>query len=117
MEKRRRKRARETFEEMGRQISKRGRKAARTLARTPELIALERKERALKHELDHQLRQVGLQALRMHKRALRQRGGVSPFAGVGPIIEGLETADELQDEIQSNRKRISKVKVEMRHER
>jgi hypothetical protein len=109
--------AKKAVEEMRKQAREAGTRIVRTLAETPELVRLERNERALKNEMDHHLRAIGLQVLRIHKRAKQKARGKSPFADLGPTHEELKTTEKLGEDLQKNREKMARVREKIRNKK
>jgi hypothetical protein len=106
--------AKKAVDEMRKQAHKAGSRIVRTLTETPELVKLERNERAFKNELDHHLREIGLHALRIQKRARRKATAHNPFEDLGPINDELRIVEELQEELRKNREKMAKVREKIR---
>jgi hypothetical protein len=87
-----------------------GGRVAHAVAETPEYVATQRTDRALRSEIDDHLRSIGRRALILHKRSR----GEPPFARFREITRELETVSKLEEEYRENRARLNDLRREMR---
>ena len=90
-----------------------GGRVATTVADTPELIVLQRDERALRTEIDAGMRNLGKRVLSLHKRS----PGRSPFNRFRTITKEIEILADLEERLRSNRTRLRKLHESHEHRR
>jgi hypothetical protein len=86
-----------------------GRRVITAVADVPELVQLQRNDRALRSEMDDHLRSIGKRVLILHKRSRRE----SPFARFRAIMEELKALERVEEEYRSTRVRLKQVRDEM----
>jgi hypothetical protein len=91
------------------QTIKGARRIAHAASEVPELIQLQRSDRALRSEMDDHLRSIGKRVFFLHKRAR----GESPFARYPVIMEELDVLRGVTEEYRTNRVRLKQVREEM----
>jgi hypothetical protein len=99
-----------TFGTAVKKAQKVGGKIAHAVSETPEYIALSRNERAIKSEIDDNLRAIGRRVMALHKRA----GDKLIFARYGAIQRHLDALNQLHKEYRSNRIRLNEVREEIK---
>jgi hypothetical protein len=87
-----------------------GGKVAQVVSETPEYIALSRNEKAIKSEIDDNLRAIGKRVMALHKKA----GDSLVFARYRTISRHLDALDHLHKEYRSNRVRLNEVRQEIK---
>ena len=89
---------------------KTGSQALHVLEETPELIQLQRTDRALRSEMDDHKRTIGNRVHSLHRRAR----GESPFVGFKTIMKELEALARVEEEYRLNRVHLNQLKERVR---
>lgn len=87
-----------------------GGKIAHVVSEVPELVSLQRNDRALRSEMDDELKKIGKGILNLHKRSR----GRSPFLKYKTVMKHLENLDGLEKEYRSNKIRLNTLREELR---